>query len=271
MIANVKVNNKVGLFVPSPLKKGDKARAIAFQKECRDRYNDEGIPPVDLSLKKAIVRRISFQEAKQIILKYEWLGRMSATKYQYGIFFDPINEDFGGVCGGVVCIGGQNCTGASYTHRMLKINEPEVGILARGACVHWAPEHTNSKLVAAACRMVAKESSYKVILAYADPAAGEIGTIYQACNWIAIGKTVAQFRMYNKEGKSFDSAKIIVEAQKRGIRWSEMYAIYQEHGWHKVKGNSKYRYAFIIDKKHKELKEAINNLRTDYPKRDSIL
>lgn len=271
MTAIVQVSKTIGVYCPSPLQKGQKAREIAFQKQCRDQYLDEGIPSgIDLSLDKSILREISFQKAKEIILKYEWLGRMSATKYHYALVFDPISADFGGEIGGVVCIGGQNCTGSSYTHKMYGIEESEVGVLARGACVHWAPKNSNSKLVGAAMRAMRKIKRYKIMLAYADPAAGEIGTIYQSCNWQYVGKTVPQFRMY-KEGKSFDSAKIIVDAQKAGIRWKEMYQRYIDEGWIKVKGNSKYRYALVLDNKDKRLVDKVNSMSLPYPKRGDVL
>lgn len=92
MTAIVQVSKTIGVYCPSPLQKGQKAREIAFQKECRDQYLDEGIPSgIDLSLDKSILREISSQKAKEIILKYEWLGRMSATKYHYALVLD--NKD----------------------------------------------------------------------------------------------------------------------------------------------------------------------------------
>ena len=58
-------------------------------------------------------------------------------------------------------------------------------LLSRGACVHWAHPHSASKLITSSMKMLPKK--YKVVTATVDELAGEIGTIYQACNFHYIG------------------------------------------------------------------------------------
>jgi hypothetical protein len=132
------------------------ASLVCHQKLKRDSYLSEGTPDVDLTR----IHRVSYQFAKQIILKYEWLGRMSATSHHYGLFFGGDNVMLG-ECAGVVCIGGFNCTGGSYTHMPFGIEKSELGVLARGANVHWSPLHANSKLVAAASKLWLETASIK--------------------------------------------------------------------------------------------------------------
>ena len=132
---------------------------------------------LDIDIKKAVVKEVPYETAKNIILEYECLGCMPAISwYCYGIYFD-------GACGGVVVYGqeyGENLglwDKYDYTGKII--------LLARGACVHWAHPHSASKLISASIKMLPEK--YKVVTATVDELAGEIGTIYQACNFDYIG------------------------------------------------------------------------------------
>ena len=57
--------------------------------------------------------------------------------------------------------------------------------LARGCCLPWAHPHAGSKLISASIRLLPER--YKVVTASVDRAAGEIGTIYQACGFAYVG------------------------------------------------------------------------------------
>src|SRR5207302_1647154 len=61
--------------------------------------------------------------------------------------------------------------------------------LCRGASTHWAPKHAPSMLVGQALRRLKTRTGARVVVAYADPEAGEIGTIYQATNALYVGLT----------------------------------------------------------------------------------
>src|SRR3954463_9330197 len=103
--------------------------------------------------------------------------------WNYGRHYSAFGPYIGGVC----CFGGLRVTGGIQSNRMFGIEPDELRILARGACVHWAPPHTNSKLVSGSLRALrAADPMARIVIAYADTDAGEIGTIYQACNWTYI-------------------------------------------------------------------------------------
>ena len=126
------------------------------------------------SLKNGVVREISKSEAKKIILKYEWLGNMGTTDYAFGLYF-------GKHLAGAVCFGSTAGTktaasicGKDFAHLVKTLN--------RGACAHWSHPHSASFLISRACRLMAQKG-FHIFVAYADPAAGEVGTIYQASNW----------------------------------------------------------------------------------------
>ncbi len=128
---------------------------------------------INLDLKRSDVRAVSYETARSIIEKYEWLGTMPAiVRYMYGIFFD-------GCCGGVVIYGdeyGENLgvwDKYGFTDKIL--------CLSRGACVHWSPMGTASNLIRRSMKLLPR--GYEVITATTDFEAGEIGTIYQACGF----------------------------------------------------------------------------------------
>ena len=232
----------------------------AWQKQLRDRFMDEGTPDVPhLSLKKAQVRPVSRRLAKKIILKYEWLGTMAPSSYHYGLFF-------GEFCAGVTCAG-TACTAGANTHKQYSIRRDELMTLARGACVHWAPPGTNSKLVAWTCRLLACDSGAKVLVAYADTDAGEIGTIYQACSWTYIGRSDSPDEWISPHGRSFNANYPYNLAESRGgtgLGWKRTLL---SAGWRTQKANPKHRYIQVLDKSDDALVRRVERMRQPYPKR----
>lgn len=236
---------------------------VAWQKQLRDRHLSEGTPPVPhLDIKRAEVRRVSRHLAEQIILKYEWLGTMASTGHHYGLFFGPY-------CAGVCCIAFGGGTADTQTHRLFGLHTGDLGILARGACVHWAPNGANSKLVAWAARLFAKGTGAKLLIAYSDTDAGEIGTIYQACNWAYVGMTSrpGEAEIVAPNGRIFNNKKVGNEAKRRGVTYSRMRQVLLNAGWRFQASNPKHRYVCVLDKSDKALMARVERMRLPYPKR----
>ena len=151
--------------------------------------------PDEVDIKQATIRSVSYETAKKIILEYEWLGTMGTTQRHFGIYFD-------GHCGGVVCYGYFQ---AMEGYRKFVGEEfAEMGIqLSRGACFHWAHEHSASKLISGSLAILRREG-YKYAVAFSDPEAGEIGTVYQATNWhyTGFGKT-KHYNIIYHDGRTF--------------------------------------------------------------------
>lgn len=237
---------------------------IAWQKQLRDRYLSEGVPAdvPHLDIGRAIVRAVSRKLAEQVILKYEWLGTMSATKYHYGIFF-------GEYCAGVTCVGCSECTGGANNHELYKVEPKDFLILARGANVHWSPVGANSRLVAWTCKLLAKEKRGKILIAYSDTDAGEIGTIYQACNWSYIGVGASTEQWIAPNGRIYDAKHPSNIRARQGNKHprSTYVKMLLDAGWTTQKTNPKHRYVYILDKTDKALIDRIENMRKPYPKR----
>lgn len=233
---------------------------VAWQKQLRDRYLAEGVPPVPhLDVKRAEVRPVSRRLAAQVILKYEWLGTMAQTRWHFGIFFGPF-------CAGVCCVG-RNCTGGAMSHELFKIASHELLVLARGACVHWAPPGTNSRLVSWTCRLLERARLGKILIAYSDTDAGEIGTIYQACNWTCIGRGASTRQWVAPNGRSFDQMRPRDLARdKGGTRMQWVHAL-RAAGWREQPSNPKHRYVYVLDRTDRALVERVERMRQPYPKR----
>lgn len=244
------------------------AGEVAYQKQLRDRYVDEGVPPVPhLDLKRSVVRPVSVDVARQVILKYEWLGTMHKTRYHFGLFF-------GIFCAGVTCTGA-SVTGGAHNHRYFGLdNSADLLVLARGACVHWAPAGANSKLVSWTAKLLERERAGKLLVAYADSDAGEIGTIYQACNWTYIGPSKEGLREYVAPNGRVYNMKVVYDTRRRNkqldtVTWSEQRQALLAAGWTEQAANPKHRYVRLLDRSDKQLVDRIESLAQPYPKRDA--
>lgn len=231
---------------------------VCWQRLIRDHHNS--LPrPERADLASAVVQPVSRQTAAAVILRYEWLGTMAPTTHHYGVYFD-------GWCGGVTCVGFS--AGANlYAHRMFGVERHELAYLARGACVHWAPTGTNSKLVAWTAKLLRRDAPARLMIAYADEDAGEIGTIYQACGWQYIGRGSATMQYVRPDGRVFDQKAPYDLARERGGTRREWHDRLIADGWTVQQSNPKHRYVCVLDKRDRELRERIDALATDYPKR----
>lgn len=125
----------------------------------------------------SVVKEIRADTARAIVERYEWLGTMpGVVLHTYGIFFD-------GACAGVVVYSPEYAENLGvwdrygYTGKLI--------CLSRGACVHWAHPHAGSRLIRGSMRLLPEK--YRVVTATVDAAAGEVGTIYQACGFDFVG------------------------------------------------------------------------------------
>lgn len=223
---------------------------------------------IDTNIRKANISEVTYATAEKIILEYEWLGNMGTTEFCYGISWE-------GIVAGVVCFGhtaGTNVylsvCGEQYSNHAIT--------LCRGACVHWAHPHSASKLISSACRMML-DHGYNIFIAYSDPDAGEIGTVYQASNWLYCGKTNATEKFMTTDGKIRDARMVhLYTRDRRGgtLKYkrtrAEQKRLMIKMGCKFFKGTPKNRYVRIIGRSRKEEHEIRQALRwpvLPYPKR----
>lgn len=235
-------------------------RIIREKKQATDTGGMFGYPVADI--KTAVCKEITYEQAKCIILEYEWLGTMGTTQMHYGIFFD-------GVLAGAICFGYFQAMQGYATYVGDKYEKNGIQ-LSRGACVHWAHEHSASKLIAFGIREMEKKG-YKFCIAFSDPDAGEIGTVYQATNWLYLAtKKDIHWDLYYKTGKLFMNDRDIFK--KHGFRGkAKMMEFIKDKPELEIKlRKPKARYIKLMGNKY-EVKEMMKHLKDKiqpYPKRD---
>lgn len=224
-------------------------------------------PKADIN--NSTCKQITYEQAKKIILEYEWLGTMGQGIYCYGIFFDN-------VLAGAVCFG----LPASLTAGSMFGDEfSNIAIcLERGACVWWAHEHSASKLISFAINDMAKNTKYKIFYAYSDEDAGEIGTVYQACNWLYMGKMPSggsQNKLIDPKGVQKDSRHILTYAKKYDLNVenrTDARKILIDNGWKTKKTKPKCKYVIVKGSKYqvKKIMQKIKFIPQPYPKRKNL-
>lgn len=140
-------------------------------------------------------------------------------------------------------------------------------VLERGACAHWAHPHAASWFIPRAVKQAAVDHGWRIFFAYADPTAGEIGTVYQACNWIYTGQT---------PGRTIKGAPRPRDYFRRGGRVIESNGFYKQGftiadvksgAWRRVRKSAKHRYVWIEAPKKERRTLAARFTALPYPKR----
>lgn len=237
-----------------------KAHQRKIREEKKQADESFGVAKEAADIKSAVLSPISYQEAKNIILEYEWLGTMGTTQMHYGIHYE-------GHLAGAICFGYfQAMQGyASYVGEKYA----KKGIqLSRGACAYWAHEHSASKLIGYGLREM-KKLGYKFVVAFSDPDAGEIGTVYQATNWIYLGfKKDIHWDIYHNDGKLYMNDRDVFK--KFGFRGkAKMESFIDGKNMHLRLRKPKGRYIKLIGNKaeNAEMMSILQKHILQYPKR----
>ena len=219
--------------------RGKKFDEVCFQRQLRDSLDDGR---ARASLDKAAMREIPFKVAQEFILKYEWLGTMGTTKFSLGMFD-------GNDLTGVMCFGLTAGTGA-LSEVFGEANKAYGLVLVRGACASHAHPHSGSWMVGQAKVELARRG-YLFIIAYSDPEAGEIGTLYQATNWSFYGFTSPVNYLVRPDGKRVDPKLIHKYAKKRGVTSQQQKQDFIDEGYTFEKGSRKLKYFLVFGDKRK--------------------
>jgi hypothetical protein len=80
-------------------------------------------------------------------------------------------------------------------------------LIQRGCTISWAHEHLGSRMLMKSIDWMIKNSDKRLFIGYADPKAGEVGIIYQACNFLYLGNKFGVTEKYinpnYRNGKEF--------------------------------------------------------------------
>jgi len=212
-------------------------------------FSFEGLPDDN---KTPVFCKINNDSAVHFIRQYEWLGDTAPCFLSFGLYF-------GYHLGACVIFT------TPFSYEMAKGIAGDkwakkVIWLSRGSEAHWVKGQWASVLISKALKEMNK-LGYNIVIAYADERAGEIGTVYQATNWLYTGHTKLRTDLW-------------VDGMERNISnsgrsdWRYLNRIPLPKI--RIKRPLKHRYIYIMGS-HKERKEIQNNLLypvLPYPKRE---
>tara|TARA_R110002020_G_scaffold153389_2_gene332781 strand:- start:7 stop:885 length:879 start_codon:yes stop_codon:yes gene_type:complete len=248
-------------------------RIIREQMAIEEQHNLFGAwwEDIDISKKNVSIKQITRQQALPIILKYEWLGTLPVNYSKFcGLYF-------GNTIAGVTCF-----VEVKFGGKFTLYNYPAI-CLGRGACVHWCPEWGGSYLIQGSLKLLFKNYEPTYIVAFTDWKAGEIGTLYQACNWSYLGHKGTK-EWLGPDGKRYDINTPSVRAvsgfarkNNKDLRATKEQRQKQinkmlKQGYKLVNGPTRGKYVTIVGKKNKtyrDMVKLINKNKKEYPKRNA--
>ena len=163
-----------------------------WQYEMRQQNLEEDLKAASLSFAKASTLRVSdfkfsyipkdnkemCQRIKYFILRHEWLGKMPHRPTHRFV------ATYKGHLAGVIVMATPN----TFSYLLGRDNRDKEKLISRGACISWSPKNLASSLLMFSVRWMVQSTPYRYFSAYSDPEAKELGTIYQACNFIYLGQ-----------------------------------------------------------------------------------
>lgn len=134
------------------------------------------------ALQSLIVRPVSSSVAKQLLEREHYLHSYpGGSKLAFGAFVE--SRLLGAATLGV---------GPINAHLLVDGASPDDCLkLTRLWLSDKLPRNSESRFIAVVLRSLRKHTDLKFLLAYADPAQGHVGTIYQAANWLYTGLSQA--------------------------------------------------------------------------------
>jgi hypothetical protein len=127
-------------------------------------------------------------EIVEFIKRHEWLGKMPhKPTYRFIAVHKYLNVMVGAVIMAVP---------TAFSKLLGKDTKRIEQLVARGASISWAPKNTGSWLIGKSIKWMANNTPFRLFVAYSDPEARELGTIYQACNFMYLGRTSGTKRQY---------------------------------------------------------------------------
>lgn len=193
----------------------------------------QGRPPRSIP-KALIVRQVMPSIVRSVIEQEHYLHAMPAgSRACFGVYLD------GSLVGAVVFT-----TGSRYGHRVLGGGKPDdVVTLARLWLSDGLPSNSESRVLGIVLRHLRRETSWKLVLSYADPAAGHVGTIYQASGWRYLGLSEPTSYVRLADGALHHPRTVSNRYGSNGIRHLQATGISAR----RELMAAKHRYAYLLD------------------------
>ena len=178
--------------------------------------------------------RETCQQIKEFIIRHEWLGKMPHRPTQ------RFMATYKGKLAGVIVMATPN----AFSNFLGKESRDKEKLISRGASISWSPKNLGSALLMFSIRWMAQNTQYRFFTGYSDTEAKELGTIYQACNFIYLGqKSGAKYQYFDpstpEEGWFTDrifrkTTSIKKYAHTLGISWQREWQRRDQIYWDKM-------------------------------------
>ncbi|MCX6224213.1 MAG: protein Mom [Bacteroidia bacterium] len=206
----------------------------------------------------------------KVDLKIDWAtheaAKYAVTHWHYSKSM-PVNKtvkmgvwEDGAFVGAIIFSCGS--AGVGSIGKSMGIKNTEIAELARVALkIH----KTNvTRIVSIALSFLKKsQTKLRLIVSYADPEKGHIGSIYQAGNWVYVGRSKPDMAYIDGGGRRWHSRSVSESGYK--IRCGVKAHCLKPSTMRAVKVEPKYKYFMPLDD---EMRKQIEPLRKPYPKRD---
>ncbi|MBU6418253.1 MAG: DNA methyltransferase [Proteobacteria bacterium] len=152
--------------------------------------------------------------------------------------------------------------GPRHGYRVLVGGRPQhVAVLARLWLADDLPKNSESRVLGILLRHAKREKLWKLILSYADPAAGHSGIIYRATGWLYLGRGQPSRYLALADGQVVHPRTAYDRFGSNNAAHLSRTGIIARH----VSQRGKHRYAYILDPSWRwRLREAVQ----PYPGKD---
>ncbi len=188
---------------------------------------------------RSIPKRLRVQSVppamvRPLMVERHYLRAMAAAPRRcYGVFLDGVLR------GGVVFT-----SGARHGYRLLSAARPQdVATLARLWLSDELPANSESRVLGIVLRDLRRTTSWKLLLSYADPAAGHVGTIYQATGWRYLGETAGETYVRLADGRLHHPRSVFTQFGSNRIGHLNATGIIAS----REEVGGKHRYAYVLD------------------------
>ena len=209
-----------------------------------------------VNLSKISLYPITSGQAKSIIIKNHYLHTAGACKYAYGIYFDSFLI-------GCLTYGypvGRQVLTSIFTN--ITLEHDKVLELTRLWIADGYGTNIESWAIGQSFKWLRK-NYIDILISYADPLAGHVGSIYQATNWIYQGNNTMLIKGYwfYINGQKMHPRSVV--AKYGSIKDNILIKI--DDKYKRVPMEKKHRYIYILNKKMRKTGKLKHNVK-DYPK-----
>lgn len=193
------------------------------------------------------ITKANSKAIKKACLDFHYAKSVPTVQYAYNVYNDK-NE----WCGVIIFGGGAN----NNLAKSFNLYNGEILELERVA-LNGKQEQT-SKAVSLALKVLHKENPIvKMIVSYADHRQKHLGIIYQATNWLYLGKTITTDFQYFYNGKWTHERTINSKKNKEELKQKLQ----------KRQNSNKFKYLYVFDKK---LRKKYQEISLPYPKKEDL-